>query len=1223
MERNLASLLPRIRRKKLNFGTPSRPCPKSIYFGQLLRQYEKQNRKEQLLKTVNKKVCSQEFDINEIIKEEQEEEVSQKEKEEERKKDLQNKKVLKRLYANNFSGIMDVIKNEKQIINTETKKNLPVLKSPSSYRINTEGSVLKMPKKFGFEKYKKTKYTGEKSMKEFYMKYAEFNNLFRKYEIKFTPSIAFIKSTSEEKIIPNPLGLVKRTGDDNKIAMNYQKVGDNYINALSNSLKYSDNITSLDLSANRLSSEGVSSLFTALNENLKVMYSLVDINLSENNIGQTDITQMLNFLQNPKNNIEHLNLFGNQIGDENAIKILQSVGTFIEYKLISLNLGKNNIHDNSKDAINFMVKKCSELKILNLSNNWLHNKAAAEIINQLSTHYYLRILDLSWNNIGDDLVINPTYEELVNDQRKYPNKNFDNFTLDEALFKKALNIRRNPLLPVLDMSKEKKDNKKKVNTEIKIKEYKEPKKIPEKPKNPSNFAIALGEYFSNVQVCLVHLDISHNSINSVDCKYLSEKAKNNHDILGMHVDGNEMEINELGFLIPLDKNEKNDKYFCESHISYGISTTYNLRKTQIDSVRKIRNKNNCWICDGFREIEFEYIPEEYIDNPNNHLVKLHLSFDDYKPFDMLYNGKKFYIVRMCPPGDIDYFFTVDTIPVKKEGKDGKNDFKKIINPSEYIKYTFNDEYMEELKNIRDKLIYEQKQIIEKKNPQNTSDNNTRRNSTNAPKSPPRKGSIDFSRTQNKKTTTIDLSKIQNPIARINPNVNATIIVNTISKIKISYNKNVINEDYRKMIKFSEPRPEKLKNKFIKPKTPWSFPKSIWAYYGYNYEGETEEYLNKCFKFDFDRCQFSKDFKSDSSYLILQEMLRARYRDIIDCYKYYSSFGGTQIWQITQNNLTEFVNRCKGLCDKTYDINNVFLTVKNVCANPFDKEEKKRGNKNLSDNIVRHQFMNLLVKVSKDKYITILKQTKDPLEAVKMAFDNSYDEAIKGFNYHKWRIERYYNEQVDNFLKAFLPILDAVYLSWARQKGPRKKDVWMTLDEFNVFVTKIVDVNEYPLRENPYIFNMSINLQINEIFTDKHINMYLPEFLEALCRVIDKASPISVIENKEDWPMEKRQKQPLINKLENILPYLIKLIDHPDFKNLKDKFPIPPKDISTGLYVLNYNNPFYQGYIIKIKEETVDIIEGEEIENVEENKEDKEENEEKEEKKEEGDGDEAK
>ena len=1178
MENSFGSLLPRIRRRKKNLGSPRKAAfSNNIFFGQLLRDYRKQEKKQQLLKSVNRNnIHSLNFDLNAAI-EEEEDEVPQKENEEDKKAELKNKKILKKLLANNFSNEMEVIKNEKGNFQTEGN-NLPLLKTPNNYRQHTEEKVLKKInlKKYGFEKYKKTSYTGEQSMKEFYMKYAEFNNLYRKYNIKYTPSIAFIKSTNDEKIIPNPLGLIKRSGDDQKIEMNYQKVGDNYINALSNSLKFSDNISILDLSGNRISSEGVSNLFNSLNQNQKIMYNLTDINLSENNIGQNDITEMLNFLQNPKNNIENLNLFGNQIGDENAIKILNILGTYIEYKLVSLNLGKNNIHDNSKDAICFFAKKCNELKILNLSNNWLHNKAAAEIINQLSTHYYLRILDLSWNNIGDDLVINPTYEELVNDQRKYPNKNFDNFTLDEALINKTIKIRRNPLLPIIDPSKDKnkKDDKKNENT---VKEFKEPKKIPEKPKNPSNFAVALGEYFGNVQICLVHLDISHNSINSVDCKYLSEKVKNNHDILGMHVDGNEMEINELGFLIPLEKKQKNNRYFSESQISYSINTNYNLRKTTIDNVRKIRNKNNCWICDGFREIEFEYIPETYIDNPNNHLVKLHLSFDDYKPFDMLYNGKKFYIVRMCPPGDIDYFFTVDTVPVKKEGEEGKNEFKKINLPSDYIKFTFNSEYMDELKNIREKLIYEQKQIIEK-NSQTTSNNNTRRNST------------DLGKSTNKKVG-IDLSKIQNPIAKINPNVNTTIIVDTVSKIKIIYNKNVINEDYRKMIKFSEPRPEKIKNKFIKPKTPWNFSVSIWAYYGYNYEGETEQYLNKCFKFDFERCQFGKDFKNDTSYLLLQEMLREKYRNIIDCYKYYASYGGTTIWQITQNNLAEFVNHCKGLCDKTYDINNVFLTVKNVCANSLDKEERKKGNKNLSDNIVRHQFMNLLVKVAKDKYITILKQTKDPLEATKMAFENSYDDAIKNFNYHKWRIERYYNEQVDNFLKAFLPILDAVYLSWAKKKGPRKTDIWMTLDEFNVFVTKIVDVNEYPLRDNPYIFNMSINLQINEIFTDKHINMYLPEFLEALCRVVDKSSPVSIVENKDEWPMERRQKQPLINKLENILPLLIKLIYHPDYKNLRDKFPIPAKDISTGLYVLNYNSPFYQGYVIKNKEESVEIING--------------------------------
>jgi len=198
----------------------------------------------------------------------------------------------------------------------------------------------------------------------------------------------------------------------------------------------------------------------------------------------------------------------------------------------------------------------------------------------------------------------------------------------------------------------------------------------------------------------------------------------------------------------------------------------------------------------------------------------------------------------------------------------------------------------------------------------------------------------------------------------------------------------------------------------------------------------------------------------------------------------------------------------------------------------------------------------------------------------MTFEKHYDPAIKGFEYHKWRKERYYNEQVDNFLKTFLPILDGLYLSVAKQKGPRKKDVWMLLDEFNNFVQSIVDINEYPIRDIPLIFNQSINLQINEIYTDKHINMLLPEFLEALCRAVDKASPIPPGETRDEWPMEKRQAQPLIKKLENILPTLIKLITHPDLKVLREKFPMPPKDLVTGLYVPNYESPFYKDYIIK-------------------------------------------
>ena len=93
-------------------------------------------------------------------------------------------------------------------------------------------------------------------------------------------------------------------------------------------------------------------------------------------------------------------------------------------------------------------------------------------------------------------------------------------------------------------------------------------------------------------------------------------------------------------------------------------------------------------------------------------------------------------------------------------------------------------------------------------------------------------------------------------------------------------------------------------------------------------------------------------------------------------------------------------------------------------------------------------------------------------------------------------------------------------------------------------------------------------------------MLLPEFLEAICRAIDKASPLPAFENKDEWPMSRRQELPLIDKLENMLLVLVKLITHPDYKYLREKFPLPTKDLATGLYVPDYESPYYQGYIVK-------------------------------------------
>ena len=1085
---------------------------------------------------------------------------------EEKKNQLVNKRNLSDLYSSNFMSVFEKLKKEFK----ESKKTQV---EPEKKEENEQKESISNIKE-GFDEFNKTKYVNPHGFLEFYKKYSKYDNLHRKYVLKNrTPSWSFIESSNEEKIIPNPLGLLRRSGQEKRLAISNHKVGDNYMKALSNSLRYCNHLKKLELSGNRIGSLGLSKLFGSINTNRDLLYNIREINLSENKIGSNDIDELIKFINEPKCSLENLNIFGNYLGDKNTIKLCEAITSNIYYQISFFNLGKNNIHDESTNALCKIIKECLNLRVLNLSHNWIHNFQASKLIKELIINNEIKVFDLSWNALGDELITPPTYEQLVNKEINHPDRLFNNFSLNEALYTGKLNLRINPLLPKLytnNISKDNNnDNKIVLKTEGNAQVYKEPKKIKEKEKDPSSFALALGELFETKQISLIHLDISHNNLNFPDCKLISEKSKLNHSILGIHLEGNLMDINCLGFIIPKEKEKKHREknYFPKSHIFYEMDKDYDLRKTRIDQVRKIRGKSNCWICEGFREVQFEFIPEEPILDPNNHLVKIHLDFDDYKPFDMIYNGSKYQIIRMCPPGEVKYFFTIDTKPVEKENSKGTNKFYEIKNKHEYIKYVFDEEYMEELNNIREKLLFEQ--VKEEDSEYTESENHKKIEKLNL-------GEMSEEDNINDEEEDQDVMNIA-----MLPEKKISIVVKTISKITVKINKNVIDEEYRKMISFCEPRPEKILNKFVKPRTPWTFPISIWAYYDYEYNDVPESYLDACFEFDFNRCQFHKEFKDDELYNNLRSFLRERYRYIIDCYKYYASLSGYQVWQITQNSLSDFIYKCPGLCDKKYDINNVYLQQKVVIGNLLDKEDRKKRNKNLSENnVVRHQFMNLLVKTARDKYITVLKQTDNLFEAVKMAFEQHYDPVLKGFEFHQWRKERYYNEQVDNFMKTFLPLLDALYLSWAKQKGPTKKDIWMVLDEFNSLIPNIVDIDEYSIRDNPFIFCQSIKLQVNEIYTDKHLNMMLPEFLEALSRTIDKASPFPPNESKEDWPMEKRKAQPLIKKLENVLPILIKLITNPEFKNVKEKFPMPLKDLVTGLYIPNYDNPFYLGYVIK-------------------------------------------
>jgi hypothetical protein len=67
-------------------------------------------------------------------------------------------------------------------------------------------------------------------------------------------------------------------------------------------------------------------------------------------------------------------------------------------------------------------------------------------------------------------------------------------------------------------------------------------------------------------------------------------------------------------------------------------------------------------------------------------------------------------------------------------------------------------------------------------------------------------------------------------------------------------------------------------------------------------------------------------------------------------------------------------------------------------------------------------------------------------------------------------------------------------------------------------------------------------RVDEITSEKHLQASFIEFLEAITRVMERAS-ISDINNLDQNDLEERKNLPLKVKIENTIPYLINLCQH--------------------------------------------------------------------------------
>ena len=433
-------------------------------------------------------------------------------------------------------------------------------------------------------------------------------------------------------------------------------------------------------------------LFKSINANKKLQKGIRILDLSYNKIGDQGLDKIKNYIIDDDCNLEELSLEGNSLGDKNINRLCEVVINNLADKISSLNISKNLISDESCCvSIANLLQHCLNLKILMLSWNHIKNYGASLIINKLKKNTEMKVLDLSWNSIGNSLNEDPTVEDIVKGQK--PDRDFLNFEISEFRTTNKLNF-RSELIP------QKKETKKDPKA-VKVPDINPFDNI-KSQKQVSAFAKELGEYYKEPSTELIHLDISHNNISSEDAVYLSNECKVNHKILGLHVDGNEISIDELGFLHPLKKLIKEENYYANSQIYYNISNDNGNLRTNNDKVRRIRAKNNCWICEGWREIPFIYRPEKSMKNLDRYIIKLHLSFENWKPYDTNLKDGIFKCIRMCPPGEILYFFTVDKKNVDSYGVH----FHELRDP---IVYVFDDEYIKEFNENLVKNAYLERQ----------------------------------------------------------------------------------------------------------------------------------------------------------------------------------------------------------------------------------------------------------------------------------------------------------------------------------------------------------------------------------------------------------------------------------------------------------------------------------------------------------------------------------
>ncbi|XP_007889513.2 ribonuclease inhibitor-like [Callorhinchus milii] len=184
-------------------------------------------------------------------------------------------------------------------------------------------------------------------------------------------------------------------------------LGDSGVKRLCEALRNPEcKIQSLWLSYNSLTADCTEDLVSALSTN----YSLMELNLSNNDLGDSGVKRLCEALRNPECKIQSLWLSYNSLTADCTEDLVSALST--NYSLMELNLSNNDLGDSGVKRLCEALRN-PECKIqrLWLCDNSLTDGCTDDLVSALSSSCSLRFLSLGTNSFTDGSV--PALRRLI------------------------------------------------------------------------------------------------------------------------------------------------------------------------------------------------------------------------------------------------------------------------------------------------------------------------------------------------------------------------------------------------------------------------------------------------------------------------------------------------------------------------------------------------------------------------------------------------------------------------------------------------------------------------------------------------------------------------------------------------------------------------------------------------------------------------------------------